>query len=371
MKSTRTTIAGPRRAAILAVAWLLLAAASAPSVLAQEETESPSPSPSPSPCETPLPTTPSAPTTPAPTPTPCPSPSPTPTVTPKPKPTPKPTKTPPPPPDDKDGRPDEDGGDGTGRPEAPDTEKEKRRERRRLRNAEVPDLTYRTDKLVRASLLLRSLGWSSARTNAAFVPFILAGEAAWTDTWGAARYGPGDLQRTHEGQDVFCDYGAPVLAVERGYVEFDEQLLGGKIARLHTRGGDYWYYAHLARPNRELSSGDRVAPGDVIGFCGNTGNAISTPPHVHFGHYLADGEAVDAMDDLVGWLEEAEHDARNLVRTSLLEYSRNVDERTSLRRFGGGFVPQASDELPPLPTSSVARIITQIFLGDGDEELEL
>lgn len=138
-------------------------------------------------------------------------------------------------------------------------------------------------------------------------PFIIAGPASWTDTWGAPRFGPGSLRRQHEGQDVFCRYGDPVLASERGYVEFDEGGLGGKVARLHRPDGSYWYYAHLSAWNeRDLISGDSVVPGDVIGYCGNSGNAIGSPPHVHFGLYRSDGEAINPVSDLVRWLRTAE-----------------------------------------------------------------
>jgi murein DD-endopeptidase MepM/ murein hydrolase activator NlpD len=113
-----------------------------------------------------------------------------------------------------------------------------------------------------------------------------------------------------------CQYGAEVLASEDGIIEFDTGLLGGRSARLHRPGGGYWYYAHLSEWNLDaFSSGDPVHTGDVIGYCGSTGNA--TVPHVHFGHYGPDGEAIDPMASLVSWLREAESDLGDvLVGTS-------------------------------------------------------
>jgi peptidoglycan LD-endopeptidase LytH len=137
-------------------------------------------------------------------------------------------------------------------------------------------------------------------------PFIVAGPASWTNTWGAPRFGPGSLIRTHEGQDVFCRYGDPVLASESGTLEFDEGGLGGKVARIRKEDGSYWYYAHLSGWNRTFTSGDLVAPGDVIGYCGDSGNAAGTSPHVHFGFYDPDGRAIDPMPFLVRWLRAAE-----------------------------------------------------------------
>ncbi|MBA2313108.1 MAG: M23 family metallopeptidase, partial [Actinobacteria bacterium] len=140
-----------------------------------------------------------------------------------------------------------------------------------------------------------------------YSPFIIAGRASWVDTWGAPRYGPGALVRTHEGQDVFCDSGAPVLASEPGIIEFDQGGLGGRVARLFRNDGSYWYYAHLSGWNtRRFSSGDRVEAGDIIGYCGNSGNASGTSAHVHFGWYGADGRARDPFRHLVRWLAIAE-----------------------------------------------------------------
>ncbi len=142
-----------------------------------------------------------------------------------------------------------------------------------------------------------------------YAPFIIGGKATWTDTWGAPRYGPAPGQtRSHEGQDVFCEYGDPVLASESGTIEFDNQSLGGLVARLHRGDGSYWYYAHLSAFNTGLSSGDAVGPGDIIAYCGKSGNASSTPPHVHFGWYDAAGNALDPMGPLVRWLGAAAGD---------------------------------------------------------------
>jgi murein DD-endopeptidase MepM/ murein hydrolase activator NlpD len=78
----------------------------------------------------------------------------------------------------------------------------------------------------------------------------------------------------------------------------------------HRPDGAYWYYAHLSRWNTDdFDSGDSVAPGDVIGYCGNTGNAATTPSHVHFGLYGPDGRAADPMAWLVRWLRAAERSA--------------------------------------------------------------
>jgi murein DD-endopeptidase MepM/ murein hydrolase activator NlpD len=203
---------------------------------------------------------------------------------------------------------------------------------------------YDTDKLQFIASKLRARDVSEEEIlEGVYPPFILGGPAAWTDTWGAPRYGPGPIVRTHEGQDVFCKYGDPVLATENGEVEFEDGGLGGRIARLHRGDGSYWYYAHLSDWNtKEFKNGDKVQEGDVIGYCGNTGNAISTPPHVHFGFYQKDGSAANPMGYLVGWLKDAEDRAARA-------YHRITGERIDLydivnsRLFGDGFAPDISE----------------------------
>jgi hypothetical protein len=188
-------------------------------------------------------------------------------------------------------------------------------------HSQTPDLstdqllsgTYATGKIVAAAALLRAAGWSEERVRReVYAPFIVVGPASWTDTWHAARHGPGSILRQHEGQDVLCRLGAPVLAPEDGTIEFDTGLLGGRSARLLLPGGGHYYFAHFIDWNdRDFSNGDEVHRGDVIGSCGDTGNA--TVAHVHFGWYGPDGEAIDPMRRLIGWLREAEADLPALL----------------------------------------------------------
>ena len=203
-----------------------------------------------------------------------------------------------------------------------------------------------TDKLVAIAARLRALGWSAPKIiESVYPPFIIAGPAAWTDSWGAPRYGPapGEI-RSHQGQDVFCNYGEPVLASEPGTVQFGIDTLGGLNVHLVRPEGGFWYYAHLSEWNtEELSSGDRVRPGDVIGFCGNSGDAVGTPPHVHFGWYDASGNAHDPLSNLIGWLRMAQKRAARVLLRATGERIEDIDTLTQARRFGQAFVPDTSE----------------------------
>lgn len=205
--------------------------------------------------------------------------------------------------------------------------------------------SFNTEELLETAARLRSLGMSEDEVaSKVFAPFIIGGYATWIDTWGAPRYGPGPLVRTHEGQDVFCDTGTPLLATEDGTIEFDDGGLGGKVARLHRADGSYWYYAHLSDWNTdEFSSGDRVSVGDVIGYCGNTGNALTTPAHVHFGWYQPNGEAKNPMRMLVFWLRQAQARALGLEARTVSQRVRIADRLTFARQFGDAFAPDRSE----------------------------
>jgi murein DD-endopeptidase MepM/ murein hydrolase activator NlpD len=96
--------------------------------------------------------------------------------------------------------------------------------------------------------------------------------------------------RHHEGVDIFAPRMTPVVAVADGLATPRENHLGGHTVWLSTPGVSY-YYAHLERA--AVGDGERVRRGDVLGYVGNTGNAITTDPHLHFGVYRWGRGAVD------------------------------------------------------------------------------
>jgi murein DD-endopeptidase MepM/ murein hydrolase activator NlpD len=109
--------------------------------------------------------------------------------------------------------------------------------------------------------------------------FPVYGPASYVDTYGAARANVG----WHHGEDIFAPMGAPVLAVARGTVfSVGWNDVGGNRFWLRDQFGNEFYYAHLSAFTPLAVNGGRVRAGDVIGFVGNTGDAETTPPHLHF-----------------------------------------------------------------------------------------
>lgn len=98
-------------------------------------------------------------------------------------------------------------------------------------------------------------------------------------TWGAPRSGG----RKHKGVDIFAKKGTPVVSATDGVVwSVGHNRLGGKTVWIVGEGLAAYYYAHLDDWATDLRAGDRVRRGDRLGSVGNTGNARTTPPHLHF-----------------------------------------------------------------------------------------
>lgn len=111
--------------------------------------------------------------------------------------------------------------------------------------------------------------------------FPVAGDVGFSDTYAAARSDvPGGW---HHGDDLFSGLGSPVLAVADGTVfSVGWNRLGGWRLWLRDRQGNEFYYAHLSGYTRLARNGDHVTAGQPLAFVGNTGDAITTPHHLHF-----------------------------------------------------------------------------------------
>ena len=92
-------------------------------------------------------------------------------------------------------------------------------------------------------------------------------------------------RRDHHGIDIFARRGTPVIAATAGRVRSVRTTpVGGRVVWLRDEArGQSLYYAHLEE--QLVERGMHVEPGDTLGLVGNSGNARTTPPHLHFGIY--------------------------------------------------------------------------------------
>lgn len=131
------------------------------------------------------------------------------------------------------------------------------------------------------------------RTTAALT-FPVRGRtaAAVRSTFGDPRDGG---SRDHHGIDIFAPRDTPVVAAAGGVVTFvGTNNLGGNVVWVwNPARGQSHYYAHLSR--QAVSTGQQVDAGEVVGYVGNTGNARTTPPHLHFGIYSRGEGPIDPL----------------------------------------------------------------------------
>lgn len=100
------------------------------------------------------------------------------------------------------------------------------------------------------------------------------------NNFGAPRDGG---KRSHRGIDIFAPRGTRAVAVTDAVITYiGEQTLGGKCVWIRADDGSMFYYAHLDRWFPGIHEGMRVRKGQTLGFVGTTGNAVNTPPHLHF-----------------------------------------------------------------------------------------
>jgi len=121
-----------------------------------------------------------------------------------------------------------------------------------------------------------------ARALLAFPVQGVNGSAIWSG-FGAERDGG---RRAHRGVDIFAARGTPVLAASDGWVtRVETTRVGGNVIWVQPLFGNMrLYYAHLHE--QWVEPGEFVLAGQPLGAVGNTGNAVTTPPHLHFGVYV-------------------------------------------------------------------------------------
>ncbi|MGF1598042.1 MAG: DUF4214 domain-containing protein [Acidimicrobiales bacterium] len=141
------------------------------------------------------------------------------------------------------------------------------------------------------------------------IVFPVVGPVEYSDTFGACR-GTG-CHRSHKGVDIFGHKLAPLVAAADGTISgLRRSSLSNAGNTVIIDGDDGWRYLYLhvnndspgtddganpqawIAPNR-LRVGDRVAAGDVVGYLGDSGNAETTPAHLHFEMHRPDGTVIN------------------------------------------------------------------------------
>ncbi len=156
--------------------------------------------------------------------------------------------------------------------------------------------------------LLRSGGVTVSIETGPSLAFPVEGRdsRAIQSRFGVARDGG---RREHHGVDIFAPRGTPVIAATRGVIRSTTpNTLGGIVVWLSDQvANQSLYYAHL--DTQVVAPGMRVEPGDTLGFVGNSGNARTTPPHLHFGIYARGEGPIDPFP----YIRESRTDFTDIV----------------------------------------------------------
>ena len=106
------------------------------------------------------------------------------------------------------------------------------------------------------------------------------GELRVTAPFGQRRsYNGGPVTSYHSGQDLGADEGMPVYAPAAGTVVLAEPLqVRGQVVILDHGWGVFTGFWHLSQI--DVTAGDVVDRGELVGLVGNTG--LSTGPHLHW-----------------------------------------------------------------------------------------
>ena len=112
------------------------------------------------------------------------------------------------------------------------------------------------------------------------VPVLFVDYADIYPDFGAPRDGG---KRKHQGQDILAPKNSFIVSPTDAVVtKIGKGESAGIYVYTANPGGEVFAYMHLEKIAPGLKRGSVLAPGDLIGFVGNTGNARYTPSHLHF-----------------------------------------------------------------------------------------
>lgn len=143
--------------------------------------------------------------------------------------------------------------------------------------------------LVPLTFVTVSAAEAAAQTHTVDITFPAEEGSSYTDDYSAGRSGG----RVHGATDIFNEMGSHVYAAVGGTIGWmpaDAHATAGFAIQIKGDDGRLYAYYHLGPWDGTasqafadgLATGSRVERGQHIGYLGNSGNARTTAPHLHF-----------------------------------------------------------------------------------------
>ena len=239
-------------------------------------------------------------------------------------------------------------------------------------------------------------GWGSIKTYVGTlgstpeqnlkIPVLMGVEVKnLSDSWGDAR----SNGRTHEGIDILAPRGTPIVSPTTAVVSsIGYGANGGNYVYTINAGGERFYFAHLDSYADGISSGKVLQAGDVIGYVGNTGNALGGPTHLHFGIYsggaqnpyprltlaFTDDERLASLDKMTASAIDPKAEAKMLV-SKYLSFFKSAQskglavDQNILAEISGGNPPVAITSVSTKTVSGTLTLSRDLTLGSTGEDV--
>jgi hypothetical protein len=145
------------------------------------------------------------------------------------------------------------------------------------------------------------------------ITFPVVGRTSYWDDFGACR---SDCSRGHEGNDIMGERLQHLVAANAGritWARLDASGTSGNMLILQDDAGWQYWYIHLnndtpgtddgANPRKWILApgvrvGSRVDAGQHIAYMGDSGNAETTAPHLHFEIHRPDAKVINPYHSL-------------------------------------------------------------------------
>jgi len=181
--------------------------------------------------------------------------------------------------------------------------------------------------------------------------------------FGAPRDGG---RREHHGVDIFAPRHTPFIAPAKSTVRYvGEGGIGGHVIwLLDIKRNYYYYFAHLQTDS--VYKNQIVEAGQTIGTVGNSGNARTTAPHLHFGIYIPRGGPVDPIN----FIKQIKSDPAKISADQNLigGLVKSRPSKVTMRSASGSTIKQTNSlqRSTPMKVLAATNNLYRIALPDGD-----